>query len=219
MEPRVPSGLYAITDPQLLAGDRLIAGVEAALRGGAVMVQYRDKSAASSTRLARARNLLALCRQWDRPLIINDDLDLALRIGAQGVHLGQDDATPAAARERMGPQAIIGATCHQSLDLAMRARDAGASYLAFGRFFVSSTKPQAPPAPLSVLGQAKALGLPRAAIGGIGTDNARQVVEAGAELLAVVQGLFGAQDIEQRATRFVQLIENCRRESTHDSVG
>lgn len=219
METRVPDGLYAITDPRLLTGDRLLTGVEAALRGGAVMVQYRDKSAASSTRLARGRSLLALCRQWNRPLIINDDVELARRIGAQGVHLGLEDAAPTEARKRLGPHAIIGATCHQSLDLARQARDAGASYLAFGRFFVSGTKPQAPPAPLSVLGQAKGLGMPRVAIGGINLDNARQAIEAGAELLAVVQGLFGAQDVEQRAARFVHLIENCKRESVHDSVG
>ncbi len=208
MADRPLRGLYAITDPGLLPGRELVAGVEAALRGGAAMVQYRDKSADLETRRRRAQALLALCRDWHRPLIINDDLALAVSIGADGIHLGQEDASPGAARKALGPDAIIGVTCHHSLQLARDACQAGANYLAFGRFFSSATKQQAPPAPLSILTEAHALGLPRVAIGGINLNNAHKPLEAGAEMLAVVHGLFSASDIENRAAQFVKLIEN-----------
>jgi len=201
-------GLYAVTDPELLPGRQLLTGVEAALRGGAAMVQYRDKTAAPETRRQRARALLTLCRDWRRPLIINDDLELAVSIGADGIHLGQEDTSPDRAREALGADAIIGVTCHHSLQLARNASQAGASYLAFGRFFNSATKQQAPHAPLSILAEAQALQLPRVAIGGINLDNARETLEAGADMLAVIHGLFSASDIEHRAAQFVKLIEN-----------
>lgn len=215
--PEMPlRGLYAVTDPDLLAEPQLVSGVEAALRGGAALVQFRDKTATAPVRRRRAESLLALCRRWNRPLIINDDVPLALAIGADGVHLGQEDGDPAQARESLGPAAIIGVTCHQSLQLARIARQAGASYLAFGRFFPSQTKAQAPAADLAVLGAARSLGLPVAAIGGITLDNAEQVLSAGADLLAVVSGLFATDGgyakanagIEARSARFRSLIDN-----------
>ncbi|WP_097461946.1 thiamine phosphate synthase [Mangrovitalea sediminis] len=192
-------GLYAITDPELLPGTKLIEGVEAALRGGARVVQYRDKAASAEKKHRSASELLACCRDYQVPLLINDDLALAEAIGADGVHLGLTDHDLADARRRLGPNAIIGATCHASLDLARQARAVPVDYVAFGRFFPSQTKSSAPPAPLSLLEPARQLGMPIVAIGGITPDNASQVIEAGADMLAIVHGLFAADDIEARA--------------------
>lgn len=215
-------GLYAITDAALLPGEKLFAGVEAALRGGAAMVQYRDKTASAKERRQRAGRLLAVCRSHQRPLIINDDLALALELDADGVHLGQDDGDLQAARAALGPQKLLGATCHGSLDLARSASGSGCDYLAFGRFFGSQTKSHAVPAPVAVLAAAQELQLPLVAIGGISLDNAGQALTAGADFLAVVNGLFGADDIEARAREFTQLIHAARTRdeqprSPHDS--
>ncbi|NWN92919.1 thiamine phosphate synthase [Marinobacter adhaerens] len=207
MNTRVPVGLYAITDSQLTPSDVLIASVEAAIRGGAVMVQYREKSAPMAERLAEARNLQSLCAASNVPLLINDDIALARRVNAAGVHLGQTDSTATEARELLGDEAIIGITCHADLALARAARDAGADYLAFGRFFHSSTKPQAPPAATDILARGKQFGLPVTAIGGITTDNADVLIRAGADLLAVIGGLFGSnpESIEHKANVFQRL--------------
>ncbi|MEA1079684.1 thiamine phosphate synthase [Marinobacter qingdaonensis] len=202
-------GLYAITDSKLTPPESLIASVEAALRGGAVLVQYREKSAPMAERLRQASALLGICREAGVPLLINDDVDLAIRIGADGVHLGQSDSTATDARQRLGEQAIIGITCHAELDLARAARDAGADYLAFGRFYTSGTKPGAPAASPEVLTQAKQFQRPITAIGGITVDNGEPLIRAGADLLAVVGGLFGGSpaEIEQRAQAFARLFE------------
>lgn len=199
-------GLYAITDPVLLPGDRLLKGVEAALRGGAVWIQYRDKQAGACERLSRALALNALCRQYGRQLLINDDVDLALRVGAAGVHLGQDDGDVRDARRRLGPDAILGVTCHDQLTLAEQAVAAGASYLAFGRFFGSSTKPGAPPAQLDTLTEARRrFDLPIVAIGGIDLERAPRVIGAGADMVAVIADLFSHADIQAQALRFQHL--------------
>ncbi|KXS49803.1 thiamine phosphate synthase [Marinobacter persicus] len=200
-------GLYAITDEQLTPAAELLPAVEAALRGGAVLVQYRNKTGSQAERLRQATDLASLCRQANVPLLINDDPPLAKRVQADGVHLGQEDCTLTEARVLLGSEAIIGMTCHHRLDLARNARDSGADYLAFGRFYSSSTKPGAPPADASVLTEAKTLGLPLTAIGGITVDNGRPLIEAGADLLAVVGGLFGGtpEQIEHRARAFARL--------------
>lgn len=195
--------LYAITDSQLLPDDRLAEAVAAALRGGCRRIQYRDKSLPADVRLQQAQALLALCLEHDAELIINDDPQLAARTGAHGVHLGQGDMPPGQARRLLGPKAIIGITCHDSLDLAHAAAEDGASYIAFGRFFPSSTKPEAPAAPLELLATARqALSLPIVAIGGITLDNAQTVIANGADWLAVSHSLFSAPDIEARARAF-----------------
>lgn len=204
------SGLYVITDPDLLPGEKLYTGVEAALRGGAVLVQYRDKNAAESLRRERAVRLLRICEQYGCPLIINDDPALALEISAAGVHLGQEDTSIAEARQVLGPDRFLGATCHSSMLLARNALDAGCDYLAFGRFFSSRTKQHAPAAALEVLTEARQLGLPLVAIGGLTLGNAKPIIAAGADLLAVVHGLFSATDIEERARQFTQLINEVR---------
>jgi thiamine-phosphate pyrophosphorylase len=200
-------GLYAITDGALLPTERLVPAVEAALRGGAVMVQYREKALPFPERLSQARDLVAACNNARVPLIINDDPALARRAGASGVHLGQSDSSLAAARKSLGEAAIIGATCHASMDLAQNADRAGADYLAFGRFFPSSTKPDAPAASPDILGTARGFGKPITAIGGITLQNGESLILAGADMLAVVGGLFDGQDdlIEHQARQFTRL--------------
>lgn len=199
-------GLYAITDAQLLPGERLFEAVEAAILGGAVLVQYRDKQGTTEERLSRAQRLQAICQRLGCPLLINDDLELALQVGAAGVHLGRTDGSLLEARRRLGPDAIIGATCHASLEFAREAQAQEASYVAFGSFFPSPTKPSAQPAPLDLLTEARrTLDLPIVAIGGITLDNAASVIAAGADLLAVINGLFDCADVRQRAAQFASL--------------
>lgn len=198
-------GLYAITDPHLLPGDRLLPACADVLAGGARMLQYRDKPADVTTRLQRARALRALTREHDALLIINDDPQLAADCGADGVHIGQSDGGIARARALLGPDAVIGVTCHASLDLARQAQADGADYVAFGRFFPSQTKPHAPHADISVLHAARALALPRVAIGGVNADNAPALIDAGADILAVIHALFGAADIRAAARQLAEL--------------
>lgn len=201
-------GLYAITDSVLLAEGRLLPYVEAALKGGARLLQYRDKSTDHPRRLAEARALQALCADYHASLIINDDCALAAELGV-GLHLGQTDGSLAEARRRLGPEAIIGATCHAQLALAEQAQAAGASYLAFGRFFDSQTKPGAPAATPALLAEAKArFHRPLVAIGGVTRDNAPLLIAQGADLLAVVHALFAADstaEVERRARAFSAL--------------
>lgn len=197
-------GLYAITDSQLLAG-RFLSHVEAALDGGVCLLQYRDKSDDAARRLREAEALAKLCERYGTQLVINDDAELAARLGV-GVHLGQTDGPLTPARALLGRDAIIGSTCHAQLELAEQAAAEGASYVAFGRFFNSVTKPGAPAAELALLGQARArVQLPIAVIGGITLDNAAPLVAQGADLLAVIHGLFGAdsaQEVTRRARAF-----------------
>ncbi|KRW62774.1 thiamine phosphate synthase [Pseudomonas sp. TTU2014-080ASC] len=200
-------GLYAITDTQLLSG-RLIPYVEAALKGGARLLQYRDKSSEDARRLREAETLRELCERYGAKLIINDDAELAARLGV-GLHLGQGDGSLSVARALLGRQAIIGSTCHSQMELADAAVQEGANYVAFGRFFNSNTKPGAPSASLELLDEARArLSLPIVAIGGVTLENAPQLIAHGASMLAVVQGLFAADtaaEVERRAEAFSQL--------------
>ncbi|MEZ5435997.1 MAG: thiamine phosphate synthase [Pseudomonadales bacterium] len=198
-------GLYAITDEALLA-ERLLPAVQAALAGGCRWVQYRSKSADAQQRLHEAAQLVELCRAHNASLLINDDVALAKAVGAAGVHLGQTDMPQLEARRILGAQAIIGITCHNSLALAQTAQQNGADYVAFGRFFSSQTKQSAPPADLAVLRAAKTqLAIPVVAIGGITLDNAPSVLQAGADMLAVVGDLFSAQNITARAQAYTAL--------------
>jgi len=201
-------GLYAITDSQLLADGRLLPYVEAALKGGAKLLQYRDKSADAARRLRQAEALRELCLRHGAQLIINDDAELAARLGV-GLHLGQEDGSLAAARALLGRDAIIGATCHARLELAEQARQEGASYIAFGRFFDSQTKPGAPAATPELLEQARArFRLPIVAIGGVTLDSAPQLIARGASMVAVIHALFAAEnaaEVERRARAFSQL--------------
>jgi thiamine-phosphate pyrophosphorylase len=202
-------GVYVITDSALLQG-RLVASVEAALQGGAQIVQYRDKSNTPQQRLIEAQQLNILCQSYNVPLIINDDLELAAQLGV-GVHLGQQDGSITLARQRLGAKAIIGATCHNSLEFAQQAAQQGASYLAFGAFYPSSTKPLAQLAQLDTLTQAKHLfNLPVVAIGGITLDNAMPLINAGANYVAVISDIFArpVEEIRQRTEAYKTLFKN-----------
>lgn len=204
-------GLYAITDSQLLADGKLLPYVEAALAGGARLLQYRDKSSDETRRLREAEALRSLCERYGAALIINDDAELAARLGV-GLHLGQEDGSLAVARALLGRNAIIGGTCHARLGLAEQAAREGASYVAFGRFFNSHTKPGAPAATPELLATAKArVQLPIVAIGGIDLHNAAPLIERGASMIAVIHALFAADspaEVERRAHAFSALFES-----------
>ncbi|AHE97333.1 thiamine phosphate synthase [Thioalkalivibrio paradoxus] len=190
-------GLYFVT-PDRAAGR--IALVAAALRGGARVVQYRDKSGTGMARLPETRELLALCRKAGALLLINDDVELCLAAAADGVHLGEDDAGIAEARDQLGPNRVIGASCYNDLDRARRAIAAGADYVAFGSVYPSPTKPAARRANPDLLRAARAeLAVPICAIGGITPDNAAPVVAAGADMVAVIQAISEAPDPETAA--------------------
>lgn len=204
------SGLYVLTDERLMPDDEtLINKVLTAIQGGAKIIQYRDKSGDRVKRLRQSRLLKQLCVDHSCLLIINDDVGLAKESYAHGVHLGQSDGSINQAREELGPTAIIGVTCHDQISLARQAVVEGADYVAFGAFFKSRTKPNATPAPLSLLSQvtedSKLEGVPVVAIGGITVDNATQVIQAGANMIAVVDAVFAASDIKSQASAFTQL--------------
>jgi len=199
-------GLYAVTRTPAVELPRLLAEVEAALAGGARVVQLRDKTSDTGARLEAALCLNALCRAHGAVFLVNDDVAVAQASGAHGVHLGREDTAIEAARARLGSAAIIGASCYNRLDLARRAVLRGADYVAFGRFFPSRTKPEAVPAGVDLLRRARReLKVPLVAIGGITVDNGGALVAAGAHALAVVGGLFDAEDITERARRFTEL--------------
>ena len=183
-------GLYAIT-PDIANTELLLKKVEAALQGGASVLQYRNKAANQQLQTQQARALLPLCRQYNIPLIINDSTKLCLALGADGVHLGTDDGILAEVRARIGFDKLLGASCYNRFDLALQAQAQGASYVAFGACFTSTTKPNAPKASLDLFAQAKTeLIIPTVAIGGITLQNAPQLIKAGASAVAVINAIF-----------------------------
>lgn len=208
MNPSVPRrGLYAVTDAGLTPGaDALTSAVLAALRGGASVIQYRDKGDDAVRRRHEVERLLAVCREAGVPLLVNDDIELAAASGAPGVHLGRDDRDPAEAREQIGEHAIVGVSCYDSLALAEQAVAAGADYVAFGSFFPSAVKPHAVRPPRGLLSEAREkLGVPIVAIGGVTPENGADLLTAGADLLAVITGVFMHPDIEAAARRYARL--------------
>ncbi len=203
-------GLYGITDSKLMPDDdTLLRRITAAIEGGMKILQYRDKSDDQVRRLRQATALRELCHQAGVLFLINDDVDLAIACQADGVHLGQGDEALASARKRLASNAVIGISCEDSLDLARKAVTQGADYIAFGRFFPSRTKPDAPLTPMHRLCDARTqFSVPIVAIGGITRDNAPQLVTSGADMLAVVNDLFAPQDtvtITQRAREYRDL--------------
>jgi thiamine-phosphate pyrophosphorylase len=204
---QILQGLYAVTpDTEDSAG--LAAQVRAALEGGARVVQYRNKSTDTALRRYQASALNALCQAHGAALIVNDDVDLALEIDAAGVHLGREDGSLAAARARLGPHKLLGASCYRSLENAERALAEGADHIAFGSFFVSTVKPGAVRSTPTILTEAKRqFGVPVVAIGGITLDNAAVVISAGADSVAVITALFSAPDIAEAARKFTALFE------------
>ncbi len=206
MPAAVLRGLYAITSAGLLAAPDWLARVEAALRGGARVLQYRAKDVSPAQRQAQARALTAVCRRFDVPLIINDDPRLAHDSGAAGVHLGRDDADIAATRALLGKAAIIGVSCYNELARAQQAQAQGADYVAFGSFHPSPTKPGAVRAELILLQEAeRSLRVPVVAIGGITPENGAALIGAGADMLAAIEGVFGQPNIEAAARRYADL--------------
>jgi thiamine-phosphate pyrophosphorylase len=200
--------LYAITERRSTTPGTIIEQVSLAIDGGAVMIQYREKHLPREERGREARALATLCHERDVPLIINDDIELAAACGAAGVHLGQDDAPVSRARRRLGQRAIIGVSCYNRMERARTAAGTDASYVAFGRFFPSKTKPGALQAQPALLKQARReISLPIVAIGGITPANGAELVHAGADLLAVIHGVFGQTDIRAAARRYAALFD------------
>jgi len=189
-------GLYAITDETLIPESTFVATVEQALRGGAAIIQYRDKSTNEAKRLEQASALRSLCGEYNACLIINDDIRLAKSVDASGVHLGEEDVSIEQARLMLGEDAIIGVSCYNQLQRAVEAQAAGADYVAFGAVFTSSTKPGARAANCELIKEAKSqLEIPVCAIGGIDKSNVAQVIDAGADMTALISGLFSEADI------------------------
>lgn len=198
-------GLYAVT-PELDDTDALLLAVEKVLAGAPALLQYRGKSPDAALRREQAQAVAARCRAAGVPLVVNDDLGLALAVGAEGVHLGRDDGDIAAARAALGPQRLLGVSCYDEWALAQAGASAGADYVAFGAMYPSPTKPQAVRAPLELLGRARReLGVMVVAIGGITLERAPALVEAGADLLAVITDVFDAADPAARAGAYRQL--------------
>jgi thiamine-phosphate pyrophosphorylase len=195
-------GLYLVT-PDWTDTARLCAAVAAALTGRPALLQYRNKLADPATRREQAARLLALCRAAGVPLIVNDSLELALEVGADGVHVGAEDGEPAAVRAALGPDRLLGVSCYADLSRAKAACAVGADYVAFGALFPSPTKPAAERAPLELMTRARAaLDCALAGIGGVTLDNAATAVRAGADLLAVISDVFEAPDPAARSAAY-----------------
>ena len=200
-------GLYLVT-PDWTDTGRLLAATEAGLRGGAALVQYRNKAADGALRLEQATALLALCRRHGRPLVINDHLQLCMRLDADGVHLGAADGSLALARQVLGPDKIVGASCYGELALACAAQQAGASYAAFGGFYPSPVKKYDFVTAPEILDQARAeLALPLVVIGGMTVENAAPLVARGADLVAAITAVYGDAAPEEAARRFQALFD------------
>jgi thiamine-phosphate pyrophosphorylase len=198
-------GLYLVT-PNWNDTDRLLAATEAGLRGGAVLVQYRHKDADAALRMEQCRALLALCRRYRIPLVINDHLDLCVALDADGVHLGGADGDLARARQVLGPGKIVGASCYGELALAVAAEQAGASYAAFGGFYPSPVKKYDFVTQPDLLDQARAaVSLPLVVIGGMTPENAAPLVARGAQLVAAITSVYNAPDPKVAAHQFARL--------------
>lgn len=200
-------GLYAVTPDEADTGT-LLDKAACALRGGAAVLQYRNKTATAALKRQQAAALAALCHAHKAIFIVNDDAGLALEVDAHGVHLGGEDGDLAETRRRIGPAKLLGASCYNRMELAIAAKAAGADHIAFGAAFTSPTKPAAVNAPIDLYRRAAAeIGLPVVAIGGITLENAGTLIAAGVDAVAVITDLFGAQDIEQRAVAFKALFD------------
>ena len=207
-------GLYAITPDEADTG-LLLAKVEAALQGGISVLQYRNKQASCDLQAQQARAILPLCKQYRVPFIINDSIELCLTLDADGVHIGADDGNIAEVKAMLGVNKILGASCYNRFDLALTAQQAGATYVAFGACFASSTKPHAPVASIDLFKQAKAqLHIPAVAIGGITLENVPSVIQAGANSIAVINAIFNADDVKLAAQQFARLFKESTLKAT-----
>lgn len=204
-------GLYAITDPDLMADD-FMKMTEQAIHAGISILQYRNKTATLQQQEREAIELANLCQKNNILFLINDNAELAVKVNADGVHLGQKDGSIEQARSLLGENKIIGVTCHNQIELAQFAEQQGADYVAFGRFFTSKTKPHTSQADLSILTEAKKLlSIPIVAIGGIDHDSAPILLKEGADMLAVIHGIFGQKDISNATREFIKIIDSPKR--------
>ena len=200
-------GIYAITDCDKLADNELIEKTETLLSIGISLLQYRNKTNNQHEKKELAIALQALCHDYQTPFIVNDDLQLAQEINADGIHLGKDDIDIKTARQALGEK-IIGISCYNDLDRAIAAEQNTADYIAFGSFFSSTTKPAAIRADIELLKQAKLqLTIPIVAIGGITPENGKQLVNAGADYLAVISGLYSTADITKTTMNYKKLFK------------
>ncbi len=208
--PRI-SGIYAIT-PDLIDTTNLVMLAQQALIGGVQLIQYRNKIADNTLKLEQAILLSNLCHEFNTPLIINDDLDLAIEVGADGVHLGVEDITVVEARRKLGPGKIIGASCYNKLRYAIEAEKHGADYVAFGAFNTSSTKPGAVSAPINLLCKAKqCLQIPVVAIGGIDSENIAELIYKGADAVAVSRSIFNSINIQLETKKLSCIFERAQK--------
>jgi thiamine-phosphate pyrophosphorylase len=192
-------GLYAIT-PDSADLNTLIQKTQWAIEGGAFMVQYRSKIHDRDVKMQQCAAILRLCREYEIPCIVNDDVEMCRVLEADGVHLGEKDDNIAEVRHILGENAIIGSSCYDQLDRAKSAQKEGASYVAFGAMFPTSTKPNAPRATLALLKEAKReIQIPIVAIGGITVNNAHDVIKTGIDAIAVINSLYEAKSIKETA--------------------
>lgn len=213
----LPRGLYAITDGDLLPRSRLPGAVREALQGGARTIQYREKFADIDQRLEQALTIRDLCHEFGAAFIINDDVELAIRTRADGIHIGREDGRCRDIRAQVGDELLVGVSCYDSLELAVAAQDEGADYVAFGSAYASATKPNAVHAPVSLYRDAVArLPIAVVAIGGINRSNGQILVDAGCRSLAVIRSLFGARDIRREALAFAALFGQDASQGTSD---
>lgn len=211
IKPKI-SGLYAIT-PDLNNTDDLLDKTQQVLAGGAQLIQYRNKSAHDALRREQAGLLLQLCREYKVPLIINDHVKLAIALGADGVHVGRADGSIRDVRRQLGQDKIVGASCYNNLDLALRAEESGADYVAFGAFFPSRTKTDTVPVTTHWVDQAKQkVTVPVVGIGGIRLANAATVIKSGCDVIAVCNDLFAAENIQAQARQYARLF------TTHHAI-
>ena len=194
-------GLYVITDKKLIPRDRFIERVEKVIRGGAKIIQLREKGTPEDEIIRLGKVLLEITRRYGIPLIINDSPELAEKIGADGVHLGKDDTEISEARKILGDEAIIGVSCYGEIERGLKAEREGADYLAFGTPFFTPTKPDRKPTPFEILKEAKRRikTIPLFAIGGITKENAKSVLETGVDGIAVITAVFSSPNPEEAA--------------------
>lgn len=198
-------GLYLVT-PDWDDTDKLVAASDAGLRGGAAILQYRHKTADAALRREQAAALLALCRRHGKPFVINDYPELCVELGADGVHVGGTDAAVAEVRALVGPDRIVGASCYGSLDLARAARDAGASYVAYGGFYPSRVKKYEVTTPQDIVAQSRReIGLPSVVIGGMSGTNCGVLIAQGADMVAVISSVYFTEDPEAAARELAAL--------------
>ena len=198
-------GLYAIT-PDMADLNTLIQKTQSAIEGGAFMVQYRSKIHDRDVKMQQCAAILRLCREYDIPCIVNDDVEMCRVLKADGVHLGENDDNIAEVRRILGEDSIIGSSCYDQLNRAKQAQKEGASYVAFGAVFPTPTKPNAPRATLELLREAKSeIQIPIVAIGGITMNNAHDVIETGVDAIAVITSLYESNSIKETAETFSQM--------------